>query len=138
MNLFYFKCKWISIIKQSWCNNYKPHTKIYMYRKWKSSATVIKSFQVLYYVSVQFTLFLNTRTLKNVKAFFFNIKSINTLVSQYTIQYPKHDWRMSTNLKYKLADRNICLKMATTTTERANEILDDGTLAEEVSKKNYV
>lgn len=45
---------------------------------------------------------------------------------------------MSTNLKYKLADRNICLKMATTTTERANEILDDGTLAEEVSKKNYV
>lgn len=45
---------------------------------------------------------------------------------------------MPTNLKYKLADRNICLKMATTTTERANEILDDGTLAEEVSKKNYV
>lgn len=38
---------------------------------------------------------------------------------------------MPTNLKYKLADRNICLKMATTTTERANEILDDGTLAEE-------
>lgn len=41
---------------------------------------------------------------------------------------------MATNLKYKLADRNFCLKMATTTTERANEILDDGTLAEEVSK----
>lgn len=41
---------------------------------------------------------------------------------------------MVINLKYKLVDRNFCLKMVIIIIECVNEILDDGIFVEEVSK----